>query len=94
VAPTAYFNKAKKITQVISAKPINKVLWPQRATIPIMFQSPEFTPIVNRLTSVAAHVVYGGGTIQFQIKAMDDSCHRTLSFCSLDEGKLTSRGPA
>jgi hypothetical protein len=34
-----YRNKPKNITQVISANPINSVLWPQRATIPIMFHS-------------------------------------------------------
>jgi hypothetical protein len=34
-----YLNKAKKMTHVINAKPINNVLWPHRATIPSMFVS-------------------------------------------------------
>jgi hypothetical protein len=68
VARIRYFSNAKTITHVISAKPINNVLWPHRATIPSMFQSPEFTLIVNRRSSSAARVLYGGGTVHFQVK--------------------------
>jgi hypothetical protein len=68
VTRNRYLSNAKKITHVISAKPINNVLWPHRATIPIMFQSPEFTPTVNRRSSSAAHVLYGGGTVYFQVE--------------------------
>jgi hypothetical protein len=68
VARTRYLSNAKKITHVISAKPINNVLWPHRATIPIMFQSPKCTRIVNRRSSPAAHVLYGGGTVHIQGK--------------------------
>jgi hypothetical protein len=68
VARTRYLSNAKKITHVISAKPINNVLWPHRATIPSMFQSPKCTPIVNRRSSPAAHVLYGGGTVHIQGK--------------------------
>lgn len=39
VASALYLNKLKKITQVIRANPINSVLWPHRATVPIMFHS-------------------------------------------------------
>jgi hypothetical protein len=39
VASALYRNKLKKITQVIRANPINSVLWPHRATFPIMFHS-------------------------------------------------------
>jgi hypothetical protein len=59
----------KKSTNVISAKPINNVLWPHRATVPSMFQSPEFTLIVDRPTSAAAHTLYGGETVHFQAKS-------------------------
>jgi hypothetical protein len=68
VARTRYLSNAKIITHVISAKPINNVLWPHRATIPSMFQSPEFTPIVNRRSSPAAHVLHGGETLHIQGK--------------------------
>jgi len=68
VARTRYLSNAKKITHVISAKPINNVLWPHRATIPSMFQSPEFTLIVNRRSCPATHVLYGGGTVHIQVK--------------------------
>jgi hypothetical protein len=61
-------NNPTKITHVISANPINNVLWPQRATIPSMFQSPEFTAIFNRRSSPAAHVLYGGGTVYIQVE--------------------------
>jgi hypothetical protein len=39
VASAGYRNKLKKITQVIKANPTNSVLWPHRATVPIMFHS-------------------------------------------------------
>jgi hypothetical protein len=41
--PIDYLSKPKKITPVISANAINSVLWPHRATIPSILQSPEFT---------------------------------------------------
>jgi len=68
VARTRYLSNAKKITHVISARPINNVLWPHRATIPSIFQSPEFTRLVNRRSSPAAHVLYGGGTVHIQVQ--------------------------
>jgi hypothetical protein len=63
-----YFNNVKNSTNVISAKPINNVLWPHRATIPSIFQSPQFTRIVNRRTP-AAHVLHGGETVHFQVNS-------------------------
>jgi hypothetical protein len=39
VARARYLNNAKKITHVMIASPINNVLWPQRATVAIMFLS-------------------------------------------------------
>jgi hypothetical protein len=67
VAPFVYYlSSEKNITYVISANPINNVLWPHRAIIPSMFQSPEFTLICNPRSSRAAHVLYGGETVHFQ----------------------------
>jgi hypothetical protein len=63
-------SNVKKSTNVISAKPINNVLWPHRATVPIMFQSPRITLIVNRRSSTAAHELYGDGTVHFQAEPM------------------------
>jgi hypothetical protein len=63
-------SNVKKSTNVISAKPINNVLWPHRATVPIMFQSPRITLIVNRRSSMAAHELYGDGTVHFQAEPM------------------------
>jgi hypothetical protein len=71
VTLVCYFSNAKNSTNVISAKPINNVLWPHRATIPIMFQSPKFTRIVDRRSSVAAQVRYGGETVHFQGSSKD-----------------------
>jgi hypothetical protein len=67
VAPIYYFSNVKNSTNVISAKPINNVLWPHRATIPSMFQSPELTRIDNRRCTPAAQVLYGGETVYFQV---------------------------
>jgi hypothetical protein len=65
-----YLSNVKKSTNVISAKPINNVLWPHRATVPIIFQSPRITLIVYRRSTVAAHVLYGDGTVHFQAEPM------------------------
>jgi hypothetical protein len=70
-APICYFSNVKNSTNVISAKPINNVLWPHRATIPSMFQSPQFTRIDNRRYTSAAQVLYGGGTVHFQVNSND-----------------------
>jgi hypothetical protein len=80
VAPIFYFSNAKNSTNVISAKPINNVLWPHRATIPIMFQSPKFTRTVNRRLSVAAEVRYGGETVHFQESSKDVAGLKTGHF--------------
>src|ERR1700722_18554481 len=67
VAPFVYYlSSEKNSTYVISANPINNVLWPHRAIIPSMFQSPEFTLICNPRWSRAAHVLYGAETVHFQ----------------------------
>jgi hypothetical protein len=73
-------SNAKKITQVISAKLINNVLWPHRATIPIMFQSPVLLRIVSRRASPAAHVLYGGGTVYIQANIKHVAGHKNAYF--------------
>jgi hypothetical protein len=71
VAPIYYFSNVKNSTNVISAKPINNVLWPHRATIPSMFQSPKITRIDNHRNTSAAQVLYGGETVHFQLDSND-----------------------
>ena len=58
VALACYLNNPTKITQVISAKAINNVLWPQRAIIPTMsissIQANRQSPVVRPTSFVGA----------------------------------------
>jgi hypothetical protein len=58
VALACYLNNPTKITQVISAKAINNVLWPQRAIIPTMsiswIQANRQRPVVRPTSFVGA----------------------------------------
>jgi hypothetical protein len=85
---TRYLNKPKKITPVISANAINSVLWPHRATIPTMFQSPEFTRFSRRRRSALAHDLYGVGTVHFQGLEGHAAGHKNGGFRALAARKI------
>src|SRR5471030_728804 len=95
VALSPYLINPKNSTHVISANAINNVLWPHRATVPSMFQSPKFTCITPRHLCVSEQVLCGGGTVHFQSHSRHVASHKIGHFRAfLRCDRATGRTPA